>query len=139
MLSKLFKQLRKHDQLTKIQLQRWNDPEGNVIKLSSYSIIKNRYNFCPTTGYYNKKELKIDINKFERKINPKAFELKEGNKTDKNDNTTSDVPNIKPISNWEPQMNHHAIKTFIEAVVNNIREILEYKQTLPWNNISRAD
>ena len=36
-------------------------------------------------------------------------------------------------------MNYHTINTFIEAVVNNLKEILEYKQTLPWNNISKAE
>ena len=36
-------------------------------------------------------------------------------------------------------MNYHTINTFIEAVVNNLKEILEYKQALPWNNISKAD
>ena len=120
----------------KKQLWRWDDPEGNVINLSRYSITKDQFkvsnkifNFCPTRVYHNEKEIKTEIKSFQRKIKRKAFELKEGNKTDKNNNTTSDIPNIKPKSKLERQINHHAIKTFI-AVVNNIKEILEYKQTL---------
>ena len=65
--------------------------------------------------------------------------LKEGNETNKNNNTTSDIPNIKPRSNWESQKDHHTINTFIEAVVNDIEEILEQNHTLPRNNISKAE
>ena len=39
----------------------------------------------------------------------------------------------------KPQKNHHTIKTFIEAVDNGVEEILAHKQTLPRNNISKAE
>ena len=71
----------------------------------------------------------------ERKIKPKAFfELKEGNKINKNNNTSPDIPNIKPKSQLGPQKNHHIGNTFTKAFNNIIGEILEPKQTLPGNN-----
>ena len=47
-------------------------------------------------GYYNKKEVKTNIKKnFERKIKLKSFfELKKEDKPNKNNNTSSDIPNI---------------------------------------------
>ena len=72
------------------------------------------------------------------KLNIKLFYgPQEENKTDKNNNSTSDIPNTKPKSNLEPQKNRHTINTFIEAVDNDIEKILENKQILPRSNISK--
>ena len=105
-----------------------------------FKVLNKNLNFCPTPGYYRKKEIKSDIKNFDRKIKLKAFfQLKERNKTDKNNITTLDMPSIKPKSNWEPQKNQYTVNTFIEVVDNDIEEILEHKQTLPQNNISKAE
>ena len=56
-------------------------------------------------GYYNKKEFKTNIKKnFARIIKLKSFfELKKEDKPSKNNNTSSDIPNITPKSIWETQ------------------------------------
>ena len=52
--------------------------------------------------YYSKKEIKIDMKNFERKIKLKSFfELKNQSKLNAN-SVSSDIPNIKPKSTWEP-------------------------------------
>ena len=97
-------------------------------------------NFCPTPGYYNKKEIKTDIKNFERKIELKSFfELKNLNKLNKHNNVSSNIPNIKPKSTWEPPKNHHTINRFIEALNNDVDELFQQKQTLPRNNISQHE
>ena len=98
-----------------------DDPYGNVINLSKHSFIKKQFevlkknlNFCPTPGYYNKKEIKTDIKNFERKIKLKSFfELKNQNKLNKNNSVSSDIPNIKPKSTQEPLKSHQTINAFI--------------------------
>ena len=50
----------------------------------------------------------------------------------------SDILNVKSKLNWEPQKNYTS-NTYVEAVDNDMEEILEHKQTLQWNNISNAD
>ena len=49
----------------------------------------------------------------------------------------SDIPNIKGKSNWETQKDHDTINSFIEAVNKHTEDILEHKQALPQNNISK--
>ena len=49
----------------------------------------------------------------------------------------SDIPNIKGKSNWETQKDHDTINSFIEAVDKHREDILEHKQALPQNNISK--
>ena len=49
----------------------------------------------------------------------------------------SDIPNIKEKSNWETQKDHDTINSFIEAVDKHREDILEHKQALPQNNISK--
>ena len=54
-------------------------------------------------GYYNKAEIKTDIKKLSKEIETeKFFELKNINKINENNSTSSDVPKIKPASVWEP-------------------------------------
>ena len=65
------------------------------------------------------------------------FELKNINKVNGNNSTSSDVPKIKPKSVWEPQKYHHAIKTFIEALNIDVDKPVKHIQTLPRNNISQ--
>ena len=124
-----------------------DDPDGNVINLSKHSFTKKQFkllnknlNFCPMPGYYNKKEIKTDIENFERKIKLKSFfELKNQNKSNENNSTSPDIPNITPKSTWEPPKNHHNINTFIEALNNDVDELFKHKQTLPRNNISQHE
>ena len=53
--------------------------------------------------YYNKAEIKSDIKKLSKEIETeKFFELKNINKLNENNSTSSDVPKIKPTSVWEP-------------------------------------
>ena len=79
----------------------------------------------------------------ERKTKLKAFfELIKGNKTDKSNNTMSDISDIKPKSNLKPQKNHHIINSFIASMIKvdkSIEEAFEHKQTLPRNIISKAE
>ena len=83
--------------------------------------------------YYSKKEIKIDIKNFERKIKLKSFfELKNQSKLNAN-SVSSGIPNIKPKSTWEPPKNHH-INRFIEALNNDLDELFKHKQTLLHNN-----
>ena len=49
----------------------------------------------------------------------------------------SDILNIKGKSNWKTQKDHDTIKSFIEAVDRHTEDILEHKQALPQNNISK--
>ena len=90
---------------------------------------------------YNKKEIKTDIKSFEMKIKLKSFfELKKQNKPNKNNSASSDIPNMKPKSTWEPQKNHNTIiNTFIEALNNDVDEFFKHKQTLPRKNISQHE
>ena len=90
---------------------------------------------------YNKKEIKTDIKSFEMKIKLKSFfELKNQNKPNKNNSASSDIPNMKPKSTWEPQKNHNTIiNTFIEALNNDVDEFFKHKQTLPRKNISQHE
>ena len=47
-------------------------------------------------------------------------------------------PVIKCKSNWEPKKNHHTVETFVEAVENNVVNILQEKKELPSNNLSKC-
>ena len=146
---KFIQKLWKHCQLTKDNFKGSAFPDGNVINLSKHSFTKIQFkvlhknlNFCPTPGYYNKKEVKTDIKNFERKIKLKSFfELKKQDKPNKNNNTSSAIPNIKAKSTWEPPKNCHTINTFIEAPNNDVDELFKHKQTLhvtSYHNMKRA-
>ena len=50
------------------------------------------------------------------------FELKKQDKPNENNNTSSDIPYIKPKSTSEPLENHHTINTSIEALNNDVDE-----------------
>ena len=89
--------------------------------------------------YHSKKEIKIDIKNFERKIKLKSFfELKNQSKLNAN-SVSSGIPNIKPKSTWEPPKNHHIINRFIEALNNDLDELFKHKQTLLHNNIAQHE
>ena len=52
-------------------------------------VLNKNLNFCPTPGYYNKKEIKTYVTNFERKIKRRsAFELKNQNKHNENNSTS---------------------------------------------------
>ena len=62
-------------------------------------VLNKHLNFCPTPGYYNRKKVKPDIKNFERKIKLKSFfELKKQDKPNENNNMSSDILNIKPLT-----------------------------------------
>ena len=62
-------------------------------------VLNKHLNFCLTPGYYNRKEVKPDIKNFERKIKLKSFfELKKQDKPNENNNMSSDILNIKPLT-----------------------------------------
>ena len=65
--------------------------------------------------------------------------MKNQNKFNKNNNASSDIPNIKSKSTWKLPKNYHTINTFIEALNNDVDELLKQKQTLPSNNISQHE
>ena len=55
--------------------------------------------------------------------------MKIQDKPNKNNNTSSDIPNIKSRSTWEPPKNHHTINTLIEPLNNDVDEPFKHKQT----------
>ena len=65
--------------------------------------------------------------------------MKSKDKPNKNNSTSSDIPNIKPKSTWETPKNDYTINTFIEALNNDVDELFKHKQTLPRNNISHHE
>ena len=94
-------------------------------------------NFCLTPGYYNKEELKRDIKTFTREI--KLREHFYNNNENQQAEKIVTEPIIKCKSNWEPKKNHHTIETFVEAVENNVENILQEKKKLPRNYFSESD
>ena len=48
-------------------------------------------------------------------------------------------PVIKFRCNWEPKKSQRAVKTFVEAVENNVDKILHEKRKLPKNIILGSD
>ena len=81
-----------------------NIPETSNNTSIAEKLLINRQNKCDqnkprSAGYYNKKEVKTDIKNFEREIRLKSFfELKNQEKPNGNHSTSSDNPNIKPIT-----------------------------------------
>ena len=65
--------------------------------------------------------------------------MKNQSKFNKNNNSSSDIPNIKSKSTWKLPKNYHTINTFVETRNNDIDELLKQKQTLPRNNISQHE
>ena len=55
--------------------------------------------------------------------------MKIQDKPNKKNNTSSDIPNIKSKSTWEPPKNHHTINTLIEPLNNHVDEPSKHKQT----------
>ena len=61
-----------------------------------FKVLNKNWNFCPKPGYYNKKEIKTDIKNFERENKTGTFfELKNKDKPNENNITSSDVLNIR--------------------------------------------
>ena len=101
-------------------------------------------NFCPTPGYFNKKELQSDLENFKRKIKLKAyFSTKESNHQNNHQNDNQDVSKptliLNSKSTWQPSKNHHTVETFIESLDNDIEKLITNKQKLPKNNLSPMD
>ena len=120
------------------------DRDGNVINLSKHSVTKKQFkvlnknlNFCPTTEYYNKKEIKTDMKKIRRKIKLKGvFELKNQDELNENNSTFTYISSITPKSAWEPQK---FTTPFTSSRKHLIDKLFENKQALPHNNISQHE
>ena len=112
-----------------------NDLRGNIINVSKYSFTKGQdnllnrnLNFCPTTGYYKKEELKRDTKRFTKKIKLR------GHFCDNNENKQIDQivtePVIKCKPNWEPKKNITLLKVMSKIFSKrrkNFREITSLK------------
>ena len=85
--------------------------------------------FCPILERYNKNEVINDFKEFNRKVKLKAhFALQENQNID----LLSYGKNVIPKkSSWELDKNQHMLNTFIEAMDNNIENLLTKKTTLP--------
>jgi hypothetical protein len=98
------------------------DPFGQVINFSKKSFSKPEYkllgynlNYIPTPNSINKKELAQDIKQFGRRIKLR----------DHFGNSPSDKPAFKYHSTWEPNENHHTVKTFLEDFSRKVNSELE--------------
>ena len=102
-------------------------------KVHEYKILGYNLNFVPTPENINKKELLLDINKFNRKIKLRAHfgtSLPEGGLYFKNN------------SEWEPGNVHHTVKTFTEDFKNRVKHnINKNGQNLAMNrkNLSKKE
>ena len=65
--------------------------------------------------------------------------MKNQNKPNENNSTTSDIPKIKPKETWVPQKNRYTINTFTEAVNNNVEKLFKHKLNLSRNNLSKHE
>ena len=98
-----------------------------------YKILGYNLNFVPTPENINKKELLLDINKFNRKIKLKAHfgtSLPKGGLYFKNE------------SEWEPGKVHHTVKTFTEDFKNRVKQSVNTNgQNLSMNrkNLSKKE
>ena len=93
--------------------------------IPEYKLLNKNLNFCPSPGKYNKTKLKSDIDDFTRKIKLKAH----FGSTNEASNPNQDGINnkkefyIKKHSTWQPNESHHTVKTFIDALTNDIEKL----------------
>ena len=98
------------------------DPFGQVINFSTKSFSKPEYkllgynlNYIPTPNTINKKELAQDLKLFGRRIKLRDhFGI-----------SPTDKPAFKYHSTWEPNENHHTVKTFLEDFSRKVNSELE--------------
>ena len=94
-----------------------------------YKLLNKNLNFCPTTERYNKNEVIKGFKEFKRKIILKAhFALQENHNINQLNYEKNTVPKK---SSWEPDKNHHEVNAFIEAIDNDIENLLTKQVTLP--------
>ena len=98
--------------------------------IPQFQLLNKNLNFCPTPGNYDSTAFKHDIKKFTRKIKLKAHFATTNSEDQTNEQTQKEFYIRNPNSTWEPTKNHHTIKSFIEAVNNDI-------DNLPQNNSKR--
>ena len=98
--------------------------------IPQFQLLNKNLNFCPTPGNYDSTAFKHDIKKFTRKIKLKAHFATTNSEDQTNEQTQKEFYIRNPNSTWEPTNNHHTIKSFIEAVNNDI-------DNLPQNNSKR--
>ena len=118
------------------------DPSGNVVNLSNkqftfpeYNLLNKNLNFCPSPGKYNKATLQKDIDAFTRRIKLKAHF---NNENEPNDGRRKDFY-IKSNSTWTPHNPHHTIKTFVEALTNEIKSLPDTNIDTRKNNLTKDE
>ena len=105
-------------------------PSGNVVNLSKhkftipqFKLLNKNLIFCPTPGNYDQIIFKADIKKFTRKIKLKAHFGTTDSEEQSNEQLKKEFYIKNPNSTWEPVNNHHTVKSFIEAVNNDIDKL----------------
>ena len=119
-----------------------DDPEGLIINLSSkyfsvydFKVLNKGLNFCPTPGLYNITEFNNDFKNFSRKIKLKShFGTSNMTTNETNDDFKPDTDKT-----WEPQYTHHTVKTFLEALDNDLSQIQTNDNTFVRNNLSKLE
>lgn len=103
---------------------------NHKFSIPQYKLLNKNLNFCPTPGNYNQTTLQNDINNFTRKIKLKAHFATNEQQINENEQPQKQFYIKKANSTWEPPNNHHTVKTFIEAITNDIEK-------LPDTNVKR--
>ena len=96
-----------------------------------FQLFNKGLNFCPTPGYYNKNELTKDFNNFARKIKLKAYF---GSKPRASNE-------FKPETNstWEPPYTHHTVKTFLDAVGQDLENNTDNNKISNKQNLTKEE
>ena len=100
-----------------------------------YNLLNKNLNFCPSPGKYNKATLQKDIDAFTRRIKLKAHF---NNENEPNDGRRKDFY-IKSDSTWTPHNPHHTIKTFVEALTNEIKSLPDTNIDTRKNNLTKDE
>ena len=91
---------------------------------AEYKLLGYNLNFVPTPDSINKKDLSRDIKQFSRRIKLR----------DHFGNTLTNKPVFKSNSTWEPNENHHTVRTFLEDFSRKVEIELKTTSTNPRKN-----
>ena len=100
-----------------------------------YNLLNKNLNFCPSPGKYNKATLQKDIEAFTRRIKLKAHF---NNENEPNDGQRKNFY-VKSNSTWTPHNPHHTIKTFVEALTNEIKSLPDTYIDTRKNNLTKDE
>ena len=101
--------------------------------IPQFQLLNKNLNFCPTPGNYNTSTLKNDIKKFTRNIKLRAHFATPDDQQTNNEPTRKEFYIKKPNSTWEPPNTHHTVKTFIEAINNDIEKLPDRESKKKYN------